>query len=85
MELYHGTTNIIYRIDLSKGRHRTDFGQGFYLGTNLDVAQRWAKSRAMFSGKAVVMRYELDDSIFSENKTAKPFFLLQLSCRKLRK
>jgi len=68
MELYHGTTQIIYKIDLFKGRHRTDFGQGFYLGSNLDVAQRWAKSRAAFSGKPIVMKYTLDDGIFFDEK-----------------
>jgi len=40
MELYHGTTQVIQEIDITKGRHRTDFGQGFYLGSALDVAQR---------------------------------------------
>jgi len=68
VELYHGTTQIIHEIDLTKGRHRTDFGQGFYLGSNLDVAQRWAKSRAAFSGKPVVMRYTLDDGVFFDGK-----------------
>jgi len=71
MELYHGTTQIICEIDLTKGRHRTDFGQGFYLGSNLNVAQHWAKSRATFSGKPIVMKYSLDDGIFSDEK-AKP-------------
>ena len=64
MELYHGTTQIILEIDLAKGRHRTDFGQGFYLGSNLDIAQRWAKSRAVFSGNPTVMKYALGDGIF---------------------
>ncbi|MCL1884963.1 MAG: DUF3990 domain-containing protein [Defluviitaleaceae bacterium] len=68
MELYHGTTQIIHKIDLAKGRHRTDFGQGFYLGSNLDVAQRWAKSRAVFSGKPTVMKYTLNDGIFFDEK-----------------
>jgi len=39
-----------------------------YLGSNLEIAQRWAKSRAAFSGKPVVMKYTLDDSIFSDEK-----------------
>jgi len=52
MELYHGT----------------DFGQGFYLGSDLGVAQRWAKNRAAFSGKPIVMKYTLDDRIFSDKK-----------------
>ena len=68
MELYHGTTQIIYEIDLTRGRHRTDFGQGFYLGSNLDVAQHWAKSRAAFSGKPTVMKYTLDEGIFSDEE-----------------
>jgi len=68
MELYHGTTQIIHEIDLTKGRHRTDFGQGFYLGSNFVMAQRWAKSRAAFSGKPIVMKYILDDGIFSVEK-----------------
>jgi len=68
MELYHGTTQIIHEIDLTRGRHRTDFGQGFYLGSNLDVARRWARSRAAFSGKPVVMKYTLDNGIFSDEK-----------------
>jgi len=69
MELYHGTTQIIHEIDLTKGRHRTDFGQGFYLGTDLVVAQRWAKSRAAFSGNPIVMKYSLDVCVFADNKT----------------
>ncbi|MCL2197734.1 MAG: DUF3990 domain-containing protein [Defluviitaleaceae bacterium] len=68
MELFHGTTQIIHEIDLVKGRHRTDFGQGFYLGSDLGVAQRWAKSRAAFSGIPVVMKYSLDDSVFFDKK-----------------
>ncbi|MCL2426279.1 MAG: DUF3990 domain-containing protein [Oscillospiraceae bacterium] len=66
MILFHGTTQIIKEIDLSKGRHRTDFGKGFYLGSNLDVAEKWAKNRASFSGKPIVMRYFLDPTIFSD-------------------
>ena len=60
MILYHGTNQIIQGIDLNKGRNRTDFGKGFYLGSNLDVAREWAKARAVFSGAPIVMRYDLD-------------------------
>jgi len=66
MILFHGTTQIITTIDLSKCRQRTDFGKGFYLGTNLTIAEKWAKSRASFSGKPIVMRYSLDETIFSD-------------------
>ena len=53
MVLYHGTNQIIREIDLSKGNLRTDFGKGFYLGSNLGVARDWAKGRAGFSAKCV--------------------------------
>jgi len=68
MELYHGTTQIIHEIILTKGRHRTDFGQGFYLSSDLGVAQQWAKSRAAFSGMPTVMKYMLDDTVFNDDK-----------------
>ena len=64
MELYHGTNQIIRKIDLSNSRLRTDFGKGFYLGSNLSVAEEWAKSRAAFSGTPIVMRYALDFAVF---------------------
>ena len=57
MELYHGTNQIIREIDLNRGRLRTDFGKGFYLGSNLEVAREWAKSRAAFSGTPIIMRH----------------------------
>jgi len=71
MVLYHGTNRIIREIDLNKGRLRTDFGKGFYLGSNLGIARQWAKSRAAFSGTPVVMRYTLDIAVFSD-ETANP-------------
>jgi len=73
MTLFHGTTQIILEIDLSKGRHRTDFGKGFYLGNNQEVAEKWARNRASFSGAPVVMRYLLDSAVFSDN-TVNPLF-----------
>jgi hypothetical protein len=38
------------------------------LGSSLGVAQRWAKSRAAFSGKPIVMKYTLDDEVFIDEK-----------------
>ena len=48
MVLYHGTTKIIYEVDLTKGRHRTDFGQGFYLGNDLGVRGPIANDKVNF-------------------------------------
>ena len=66
MILYHGTNQIIREIDLSKGNLRTDFGKGFYLGSNLGVARDWAKGRAGFSGTPIVMQYNLDANVFND-------------------
>jgi hypothetical protein len=66
MILYRGTNQIVREIDLNKGRLRTDFGKGYYLGSNLGVAREWAKSRAAFSGTPIVMRYNLDFDVFND-------------------
>ena len=42
MTLYHGTTEIITKIDFSKSNLRTDFGKGFYMGSKLGEARNWA-------------------------------------------
>ncbi|TDB51747.1 MULTISPECIES: DUF3990 domain-containing protein [Bacillaceae] len=49
--VYHGTTSnfaesIIREVDLTMGRKKTDFGQGFYVTPKLKQAKRWARSKA---------------------------------------
>ena len=66
MILYHGTNQVILKIDLDKSNLRTDFGKGFYLGSNLGIAREWAKSRAGFSGTPIVMRYKLNINAFDD-------------------
>ena len=65
--LYHGTNMIIHDIDLSKSRFRTDFGRGFYLGTNLGEARKWAISQSMAIEMPTVMRFAIDDIVFNTN------------------
>ena len=62
MTLYHGTNQIIGKIDLSKGRARTDFGLGFYLSGKIGTAQDWAISKTLLlGGMPTVIQYELND------------------------
>ena len=61
---YHGTSMIIGNIDISKSRLRTDFGKGFYMGTNLGEARKWAISQSMTLEIPTLMRYVLSDVIF---------------------
>jgi len=62
---HHGTNMVINSIDLGKGRSRTDFGKGFYLGNNLGEARKWAISQSMATETPTVMRYVLSDAVFN--------------------
>lgn len=42
MKLYHGSEKIIMKPDLALGRKRNDYGQGFYLTKEYDLAGEWA-------------------------------------------
>ena len=50
MIVYHGSYTKIERIDLSKCRPTTDFGQGFYVTKIKEQAESWAKIRSMRYG-----------------------------------
>ena len=58
MLLYHTGFQEIRDPDLHYGRKNADFGQGFYLTSNLAFAQRWTKERK--NQPAVLNTYELD-------------------------
>lgn len=64
MILYHGTNEDIIDIDLSKSRLGKDFGVGFYLTSNRDVAQRQAERKytQLGNGNPNVFAYEWDES-----------------------
>jgi len=60
--LFHGTNQIISKIDLSKGRARTDFGRGFYMSGKIGTAQDWSISKTLLlGGIPTVLQYELSD------------------------
>lgn len=63
MILYHGTNAIIQNIDLSQSRVGKDFGLGFYLTTDKQVAHRQAerKFEQFGEGEAKVYKYYIDD------------------------
>lgn len=65
MELYHGSTLIVRKPNIRRGRKRTDFGQGFYLTTNFEQARRWAllKQQRENTNKAIVSIFEFDETI----------------------
>lgn len=62
MTLYHGSYLTIPVPDVAKGRHKVDFGQGFYLTRFLEQASAWAPnvSRRHKGGVPTVNQYEFD-------------------------
>ena len=69
MNLYHGSTMVVRKPNVKRGRKRTDFGQGFYLTTNFEQARRWAllKQQREISTKAVVSVFEFDEAILNSS------------------
>ena len=69
MNLYHGSTRVVRKPNVKRGRKRTDFGQGFYLTTDFEQARRWAllKQQREISTKAVVSVFEFDETILNNS------------------
>ncbi|MBP1614874.1 MAG: hypothetical protein H6Q13_2322 [Bacteroidetes bacterium] len=71
MKLYHGSTLVVRRPNLKRGRETTDFGKGFYATTSFDQAKKWAnlKKKRESSVKAIVSVFEVPDNILNmDNK-----------------
>ena len=66
MVLYHGTDEQSARailengIDLFVGNIHTDFGQGFYLTTDILMAKQWSQRKGLFTRGAIVS-YQFDE------------------------
>lgn len=57
--LYHGTPNEIVVPTFGKGDDRHDYGKGFYLTENIQLAKEWAVCRPN-DNNGWVHKYELD-------------------------
>lgn len=63
MILYHGTNTDFSSIDLQKSYPFKDFGQGFYLTTILQQAERMAQRKFLtFGGQLTVQKYDFDEA-----------------------
>lgn len=66
MILYHGSNTDIEQIDLKVGSPYKDFGQGFYLTSDIETAKRMAQKKAnLFGGAPTLIIYELKDDAFA--------------------
>lgn len=57
--LFHGSPDKIVKPSYGKGEDRHDYGRGFYLTENLDLAKEWAVCRPN-EANGFVHKYELD-------------------------
>ena len=69
MQLYHGSTVNIERIDLLKSRPNKDFGKGFYLSADYQQAWRMGEFKALTAGGEPVMNtYLFDESVLTSGE-----------------
>ena len=57
IKVYHGSNIPVPDPQISKGRDNADFGLGFYVTDNYEMAEKWASRK---KGNAVISEYELD-------------------------
>ena len=57
--LFHGTPDRIVVPTFGKGEEKHDYGQGFYLSENIDLAKEWAVCRPN-EERGWVHKYELE-------------------------
>ena len=69
MRLYHGSTVVVKRPNVQRGRKATDFGKGFYTTTSLEQAMKWAvlKKNREQAERAIVSVYEVPDDILDRS------------------
>ncbi len=71
MILYHGSNTSIDNIDLTRCNRYKDFGQAFYLTTDLKQAEEVAKARTeFFGGEPVINTYEFDETLLTDGSLA---------------
>ena len=65
LKLYHGSNVVIDKIDLCRSRKGKDFGCGFYLNPNKELAMEMAvrTSKRMQEGEPIVNAYLFDESL----------------------
>ena len=69
INLYHGSTVDIDRIDLLKSRPNKDFGQGFYLSADRQQAWRMGEFKALTEGGDPVMNtYLFDETVLTSGE-----------------
>lgn len=68
MKLYHGSDILVTTPEIAKGKPFKDFGQGFYLSTDMKQAREMAAQRAalFLDAKPVVSTFDFDESALTD-------------------
>ncbi|GHU63365.1 hypothetical protein AGMMS49983_06650 [Clostridia bacterium] len=63
MKVYHGSSLIVDKPNVSFSRQNLDFGKGFYVTSYQAQAERWAKRKALRTGSVpIISVYELNEN-----------------------
>ena len=64
MIVYHGSTEIVKKPDVSHSYRQLDFGRGFYVTAVREQAERWARRKADILGKdeAILNIYQMSEN-----------------------
>ena len=64
MIVYHGSSEIVKNPDVLHSYRALDFGKGFYVTSNYEQAERWARRKAdlLHKDKSYVNIYEMSDA-----------------------
>jgi len=69
MIVYHGGTEEIIKIDLSKAKSNKDFGKGFYVTNIKEQADKWAEVMAdRRKSSGVVTCFKFDESVLDSDE-----------------
>ena len=63
MIVYHGSITVIEKPDVNHSYRPLDFGEGFYVTSVYEQAERWARRKAALLGseKGIVNAYEMNE------------------------
>lgn len=64
MIVYHGSTEIVKKPDVSHSYRQLDFGRGFYVTAVREQAERWARRKAdiLRKDKAILNIYQMSEN-----------------------
>jgi len=73
MKLYHGSSLVVEKPDISFSRASVDFGRGFYTTPIKEQAISWAQRFKNKQGQGIISIYEIDETKLKEEASILAF------------